>query len=215
MSIFSKIKGIVLKYAPPTALGRNSVLFLLKINFANLAGRMYRSAKVRNSKSWQKIEHFWKSIGGDPDHLYNEVKRGMKVKAKHHGGNYAFKFDGYDYDFDSFEPVTTGAAVTTATPLVIKILNILKQAGLDKPENIEKLSTLFKKASDEHLQQAGAEAFKNGAVAKIVNGKPTLSLSGDQVKLKQGNTPKADQKKQQTIIIVIAVIVVLFLFTRK
>lgn len=209
MSIFGKIGRTILKYNPASAMVRNAVLLVVKINFANLAGRMYRAAKTRKSAPWQKIEKLWKNIGGNPDILYNNVRNGMKVKAKHHGGNYAFKFDGYDYD--GLEPVTTTAAVTTATPLIIKILNILKQAGLDKPENINKLVKGLKDTADNHLEAVAKEAIANGATAKIVNGKATLTLSPDSV---EKHTKKVLTKKDdKTLYIALAVVVILFLFT--
>jgi hypothetical protein len=118
---------------------------------------------------------WWFELGGNRTELRDAIFKGASKKAllagfEEENASRDAIFDGYSGDgvFIGVEPVTTAAALATATPIIIKAVEVLKAAGIDVEqakeiiktgtENFEKLTgnklenTLFKK--DEGVKPA-------------------------------------------------------------
>lgn len=121
-----KAGKVALKFAPITAVPRNSFLLLVKLNIFNLKNKL----KALRDVSPDKLKKFWLGVGGNMAALNAAIDHVHKGKI-------------------GVEPVTTTtAAVASATPLIIKIIKILKEAGID-PKDLQKFATdVVKKAID-------------------------------------------------------------------
>jgi hypothetical protein len=118
---------------------------------------------------------WWFELGGNRTELRDAIFKGASKKAllagfEEENASRDAIFDGYSGDgvYIGVEPVTTAAALATATPIIIKAVEVLKSAGIDVEqakeiiktgtENFEKLTgnklenTLFKK--DEGVKPA-------------------------------------------------------------
>lgn len=110
-------KAVVKVAATPV---RNSFLLLVKINFKNLAGKLKRVYDTNPDK----LKTFWSQFGGSWDSLIKNINTG-----------YAKKAIGYIGD-----ATVASAAVTTASPILIKLAKFLKSIGIN-PEQIGELAT--------------------------------------------------------------------------
>jgi hypothetical protein len=101
---------------------RNSFLLLVKVNFKNLAGKL---KKVYDTNP-DKLKTFWSGFSGQWDSLVKAINTGVTKKA-----------------IGSFlgAPVVApvAAAVTTASPILVKLAKFLKSIGVD-PETIQELA---------------------------------------------------------------------------
>lgn len=161
MSIFKKVGRFVMKFNPGSVVIRNSFLGLVKLNFAGIAGKMYQAGiGLKNSPVRAKFVKFWKAVGGNPDSLLKAVKVGVKKpirKGKLQGGK--FNYDGFDaFEADTFAPAGVGAAIVAATPLLIKALDILKQAGV-KTDDLE---SAVKNEGDAAAEEMVKQGIKDG-----------------------------------------------------
>lgn len=216
MSIFQKVKKFFVKYFPLTAVSRNATLLLIKINFAGLANKYYRAAKIRKSKAWQKIEHTWEDLGGNKDTLYNAVKQGMRVEYKHHPNRHkekrpVWKYDGdvieEFYEADNFEPVSTSAAAASASPIILKFAKILKESGIVEQiaKGLKSPEKQIQETGQEFLQKAAKEHVKRGGKVTIKNGKQYVDLGNGTDK----NFSKLPDNKMLIIVVVLAIVVLL------
>ena len=98
---------------------RNSFLLLVKVNFKNLAGKLKRVYDTNPDK----LKTFWSGFSGQWDSLVKAINTGYKKKALGYLG--------------VANPVTT--AVTTASPILIKLAKFLKSIGIN-PETIQELA---------------------------------------------------------------------------
>jgi hypothetical protein len=101
---------------------RNSFLLLVKVNFKNLAGKLKRVYDTNPDK----LKTFWSGFSGQWDSLVKAINTGVTKKA-----------------IGSFlgAPVVppVAAAVTTASPILVKLAKFLKSIGVD-PETIQELA---------------------------------------------------------------------------
>jgi hypothetical protein len=100
------------------------------------------------SFDWLK---FWANIGGNRTDLMNAIKAGASKKR-------ILGIDNNDVLTGIGEPVTVATALTTATPIIIKITNLLKDA--EKISNkVEGITSTVNKTTN--AINKGSEAFKN------------------------------------------------------
>lgn len=129
----SKIKKglkVVVKFNPATTSARNAFLLLVKLNALKLATRL----NLLVAKNPEKLRAFWTKIGGNYSALLNNIKQGSKQKRSVNGIGVA----------------SIAAAIAAATPIILKITEELKKAGINTDE----------------LVKAG-----KGILAKVVNNK--------------------------------------------
>ena len=108
-----KRKKILVKFNPVGAAGRNAFLLIVKLNVFNLARRL--NALIQ--KNPNKLKSFWEKIGGNFNNLLRNVMIGAKLKPQQASVGLAIA-------------TGTAAAVTTATPIIVKIIKLLKEAGI-------------------------------------------------------------------------------------
>jgi len=170
-------KKIVLKIALAPA--RGSFLLLVGLNFMGLASKLDAAFK----KSADSTQNFWKNLGGNPNELLRKTLQGAKKK----------RILGDEFDFLSEgqigEVATASAvAVTTATPILIKIATFLKNLGIDTEQIAEVgkrvLSQQVKNVveknieNQERLDQAAqneVDEIVNRAEGVDANGKPVIN----------------------------------------
>jgi hypothetical protein len=101
---------------------RNSFLLLVKVNFKNLAGKLKRVYDTNPDK----LKTFWSGFSGQWDSLVKAINTGVTKKA-----------------IGSFLGVpvapAVATAVTTASPILVKLAKFLKSIGVD-PETIQELA---------------------------------------------------------------------------
>jgi len=128
---------IVAKVAAAPA--RAAFLLLVGLNFANLA--------VKLSKGWQKapskISNFWEGIGGKMDALKKAFDKGKNKK----------RIFGFEQQIGVVG--TAAAAAATAAPIIIKVVNVLKEMGIEPEELVE----IGKNAVNDKVQQLVKEKF--------------------------------------------------------
>jgi hypothetical protein len=73
--VWDKIK----KYFPALVIPRNSYLALMRLNFANIAGRASKVMQKDPTK-WQSAQDRWKKLGGDVDSLKKAIDAGKNKK---------------------------------------------------------------------------------------------------------------------------------------
>jgi len=198
-----KIGNKIFKYFPLAVVGRNSVLFLARVNAFRLANAMYQAAKDKDSKAWRELAAFWEKSGGKPADLRSAIKKGIAIEFKHHpnkhkGEQIAFNYDPEgidDMEADNFEPVTTGTAAATGAPLITKILSILAKAGISTEDVKKGLTSLGKKGFDELMKQKGNKTTNNA------DGTQTIEIATPT------NIPNLEKNTPVMALTVIAVVV--------
>ncbi len=147
---------VVLKVAGAPA--RNAFLLLVKVNFANLA--------VKLAKAWEKspsrLTNFWEGIGGKIQALKTQWEKG-KTKKRIFGTYIG-------------EPATAAAA-TAAAPIVVKVVKLLKDIGIEPEELLqvgkdalnEKAQQLVKKALEPKAEET-AENIQEAGIAMEADG---------------------------------------------
>lgn len=113
---------LYVKLNPATVTGRNAFLLLVKLNVFNLAGRLNKLISINEPK----LKKFWSNIGGDYSTLLKNIKLGARKKPKKPSNN-----------VNGIGEVVVATTVATATPILVKILALLKQVGIE-PEDIKK-----------------------------------------------------------------------------
>lgn len=151
------IKGKVAKFAPPLVAARNATLLVIKLNLFGLK----RKLKTAPEGAQKNLQNFWEKIGGNLNKLSTAINSG-----KHN-------FD------DSFEPVTTATVVATSTPVVMKILKLLKDAGVSTDDVADGLKNLGKKGIE--------ELAKTGKVKQDANGNEYLDIPAPAIPAEMGN----------------------------
>jgi hypothetical protein len=170
-------KKIVLKIALAPA--RGSFLLLVGLNFMGLATKLDNAFKTKADAT----QNWWKNLGGNPNELLRKTNQGAKKK----------RLLGDDIEFLSEgqigEVVTASAvAVTTATPILIKVATFLKNIGVDADQVLEVGKRVLAKQvknvveknleNQEKLDQAAAEEVDqivNNATSVDENGKPVTN----------------------------------------
>ena len=141
-----KVGRVLVKFNPATASSRNAFLLLVKLNAFNLARRLYKLLTTNPSR----LKKFWEKIGGNFNNLQRNILQGAKQKAPAESVNGIGVLP------------AIAAAIAAATPIVLKVVSLLKSAGIDvsdlekKAGNIVK-SIIEKKVDETAESQEAAE----------------------------------------------------------
>jgi hypothetical protein len=159
---------VVLKVAGAPA--RNAFLLLVKVNFANLA--------VKLAKAWEKspsrLTNFWEGIGGKIQALKTQWEKG-KTKKRIFGTSIG-------------EPATAAAA-TAAAPIVVKVVKLLKDIGIEPDELLQ----IGKDAINEKAQ----ELVKNALAPKAADTAENIQEAGIAMEA-EGTTQEAPETSGKT-----------------
>jgi hypothetical protein len=163
-NIKEKIKKrgkLLLKFNPATVPARNAFLLLVKLNVFNLATRL----NLLIQKDPNKLKKFWEGIGGTWTNLVRNIgigakKRERKLSKQSKIGEVA---------------TAASAAVVSATPIIIKIVKLLKDAGINADTLIEAGKTVVravasKKIDDQAAAQETAETLEETGEAEPMDG---------------------------------------------
>jgi hypothetical protein len=163
-NIKEKIKKrgkLLLKFNPATVPARNAFLLLVKLNVFNLASRL----NLLIQKDPNKLKKFWENIGGTWNNLVRNIgigakKRERKLSKQSKIGEVA---------------TAASAAVISATPIIIKIVKLLKDAGINADTLIEAGKTVVravasKKIDDQAAAQETAETLEETGEAEPMEG---------------------------------------------
>ena len=163
-TIKEKIKKrgkLLLKFNPATVPARNAFLLLVKLNVFNLASRL----NLLIQKDPNKLKKFWENIGGTWNNLVRNIgigakKRERKLSKQSKIGEVA---------------TAASAAVISATPIIIKIVKLLKDAGINADTLIEAGKTVVravasKKIDDQAAAQETAETLEETGEAEPMDG---------------------------------------------
>jgi len=193
-----KAGKVALKFAPITAVPRNSFLLLVKLNIFKLRDKL----RALNAQDPAKLRKFWESVGGNMAAL---------VKAMSHKGRGQV----------GLEPATTtAAAVATATPLIIKILKLLKEAGIETKDLANFATSVVKKAIDKKAEAETGEdpvAFEPETILDDASGEDSSGNdSGSEDFTFEGSSEESiGGIPKNTVLMVGAGALALYLFTRK
>jgi hypothetical protein len=122
MSAIKNKKKFLVRFNPVGAAGRNAFLLIVKLNVFNLARRL----NVLNQKNPNKLKSFWEKIGGNYSNLLNNINIGSKAKKS----ATAQQSTSMTAQRSNIGFVEAGVAVTTATPIIVKVIKLLKDAGI-------------------------------------------------------------------------------------
>lgn len=163
-NIKEKIKKrgkLLLKFNPATVPARNAFLLLVKLNVFNLAGRL----NLLLQKNPNKLKKFWENIGGTWNNLVKNIGIGAKKRERK-----------LSKQSKIGEAATGGtAAVVSATPIIIKIVKLLKEAGINADTLIEAGKTVVravatKKIDDQAAAMETAETLEETGEAEPMDG---------------------------------------------
>jgi len=170
-------KKIVLKIALAPA--RGSFLLLVGLNFMGIATKLDAAFKNRADAT----QNWWKNLGGNPNELLRKTQQGAK-KKRLLGDDIEFLSEGQIGEVATASAV----AVTTATPILIKVATFLKSIGVDTEQVLEvgkrvlanQVKNVVEKnlENQERLDQAAADEVDqivNNATSVDENGKPVVN----------------------------------------
>ena len=172
---------------------RNSFLLLVKVNFKNLAGKL---KKVYDTNP-DKLKTFWSGFSGQWDSLVKAINTGYKKKSI-----------GYYLGAPVVPPVA--AAVTTASPILVKLAKFLKSIGVD-PETIQELA-------QEKLNQVAQNVVskvRKEAKEIEVEEKQEVAQTNKELDTEESGSGSGLSVGKNTMLLIGAGAVGLFLLTRK
>ena len=128
------------------AVPRTAFLGLVRINAFGLATDLQKLHKAKGMPGLQ----FWFDLGGDRSALIDVINNGAKQKrimgVQEENASYNDIFRGYDGGVNTAigEPVTLATAVATATPILIKVKDVLAKSGI----KVDELASAVTKGKD-------------------------------------------------------------------
>lgn len=178
---------IVAKVAAAPA--RAAFLLLVNLNFANLAVKLSQGWKKQPSK----LQTFWESIGGRMDALKKAFEKGAKKK----------RIFGTEAEMGAVG--TAAAAAATAAPIIVKVVNILKEMGIEPEE----------------LVQIGKDAV-NKKVQELVKDKLVTQTENEAINIEESNllnepagTPQAAKDGKLLLPLVAGGLIIGYLLLKK
>ena len=161
--IKAKIKGqikkkgkIFLKFNPATAAARNAILLIIKVNLFGLARKLFLARQKPGGDV--KLKKFWESIGGKYASLIKNISTGIKhgknrndtaimkeIATKNSVMKSNIKVSGIG------DPVTA-SAVVTSTPILLKLISLLKKLGIDPDKAAAAAKGVVKKVVDAKIE---------------------------------------------------------------
>jgi hypothetical protein len=157
--IKAKIKGqikkkgkIFLKFNPATTAARNAILLIIKVNLFGLARKLFLARQKPNGDA--QLKKFWEGIGGKYASLIKNISTGIKkgknrndaaimkeIATKNSVMKSNIKVSGIG------DPVTA-SAVVTSTPILLKLVSLLKKLGIDPDKAFVAAKGVVKKVVD-------------------------------------------------------------------
>jgi hypothetical protein len=167
--IKAKIKGqikkkgkIFLKFNPATAAARNAILLIIKVNLFGLARKLFLARQKPGGDA--KLKKFWESIGGKYASLIKNISTGIKhgknrndaaimkeIATKNSVMKSNIKVSGIG------DPVTA-SAVVTSTPILLKLISLLKKLGIDPDKAAAAAKGVVKKVVDAKIEDIANKA---------------------------------------------------------
>jgi hypothetical protein len=177
---------------------RNSFLLLVKVNFKNLAGKLKRVYDTNPDK----LKTFWSGFNGSWDTLVKNIEQGYKKKSI---GLYS--------EIGAPIAAPVAAAVTTASPILLKLAKFLKSLGIDT-ETIKEL------AQDKLNEVAQNVVSKVTNQAKEIESEEKAELQQTEKELTTPGSSESESESgagfsKNTMLLIGAGAVGLFLLTRK
>jgi hypothetical protein len=175
-----KVTQKVVQTAKTTSLAipRNAFLGLVALNIKGLATNIMQLVAKGNDLKW------WVDLGGDRTKLKNTAETGAKKKAlgsieEDINASETLEVMGFlEPGQIGVEPVSTATALATAVPIIAKLQDVLKKAGIST-EEVKKVANLTKQASSKFTEITGKKisevAFTKdaGKTSKKLSLKPT------------------------------------------
>lgn len=137
-----KGKRIAVKFNPATAPARNAFLLIVKLNVFNLARRLNKLIQKQPSK----LQAFWEKIGGNYESLVRNINIGAKVKA--------VPLPMPSANIGVVVAAGTTAAVASATPIIVKIIRLLKEAGIGAEDLAAVAKNVAQKVLSKKLEES-------------------------------------------------------------
>lgn len=138
------------------AVPRSAFRGLVALNVHGLATNLKQLTEQKGTFAGLQ---WWSDLGGDVDDLQKTINSGS-TKAKIFGIDEESAaareiYDGYSGDGVRVgEPVTIAASLASATPVLLKALDVLKKSGL-KTEDVNKIAAITKKATTDFQNLTG------------------------------------------------------------
>lgn len=195
---------------------RGSFMLLVRLNVFGLAKGL---AKQWNKDSG-KIKSFWKDLGGDENELKKVIATGSKMKVNGIGAIRSYyRKNGYI----GVEPVTTAtaAAVASATPIIVKVVDLLKKSGINVDtvkKGIDAGKKLLSKAQNVTKAEIVVPAEKEAATQVTVDKNPLPSETIEQTTTTPATTTPATKEPMNKALIIggaIAAAGAVYLLTKK
>ena len=136
---------VLMKFNPATVSSRNAFLLLVKVNAFNLGRRLYKLLQTNPDK----LKTFWVKIGGNYKNLEKNILQGAKQKAP----------------VESVAGIgvvpAIAAAIAAATPIFLKVVALLKSAGIDVKDIEAKGAQIVKSILNKKVDQAADQAAES------------------------------------------------------
>lgn len=169
---------IFLKVNPATATARNSFLAITKINFKNLAGKLYKYIQTNEAK----LKNFWTSIGGD----YTALKKSIEVGYNKKAIGYAFSIG-----------VAPAVLATPSVPIIIKVIDLLKAAGIDPQELAKFAADKVKQVAQNKVEEVVEKAAEKIEAATTPGQKETAVAEATAEVAKESAKEAADTEAKE------------------
>lgn len=206
-------KKVLVKVAAVPA--RNAFLLLVKLNFQGLAVKLSNSL-INNSA---KVEKIWKDVGGKFDSLKKAIEQGSrKAPVENLAADETF------VDEEAIGAVTAAAAIAAAAPIILKVTNFLKSAGIDSSKIKQIASKELVKSVNKAKDKIKAAAVKKLPVSDSNNVKLATSTTqstettqpfDESKSVDLENVTVTSSKKNNTLLYAAAAIAAVFLLTKK
>jgi len=185
---------LLLKFNPATAGARNAILLVIKVNLFGLAHKLFQMIRKPNGET--KLKKFWESIGGRYASLTKNIMEGVK-HGKHKGEDkilseiksstkttngpiqHAHKKPRLGMSIG--DPVTA-SAVVASTPILIKLITMLKDMGIDTDKLQAAAKDVLKKAVNDKIDK-----FANDKANKE-EGNTNTSYNSEGVPVPEGDS---------------------------
>lgn len=140
---------LLIKFNPATASARNAALLLIKVNLFGLAHKLFQLRNKPNGEA--KLKKFWEKIGGNYSNLTRNINEGIK-KGKNKEEDKILSNLAQTKNSVGVIPAVA-AAITAATPIILKLKSLLKDAGIDTAKLESAAKGLLKKAVNDKIDQ--------------------------------------------------------------
>ena len=148
--IKKKLKGeikkrgkLLVKFNPATVTARNAFLLLVKLNVFNLGRRLYQA----QTKDAAQLKAWWEKLGGNYRTLAINIGLGAKKQPQ--------------FSIGVVVAASTAAAIASATPLLLKVKDLLAKLGISTDDLKKVGSKLVQKAIEKKLDAKADEIASN------------------------------------------------------